>query len=308
MESEKSIDELILKARKFILDRGYRAEYRYTCHWIWKKFRQYAKETQQSVYSTELGMEFYCFWLGYPTIAATASKDEFKFRVMMILDDIIYDRPLKRKYSHKPVHIPSCFQFEYDAYLKHITDKGQKKKSLETKMSRLLVFLRFLEKEGLALSALNFQAIEGFYRHISTVYNRTAQANIKFTIRDFIKFGGEVGFVPNDSEKFIRTIYGNKHERLQSTYTTDELNMILRAIDRNTAYGKRDYALIILLIQLGMRSSDVCNLSLSSINMEDHTITFIQQKTGAAEMLPLTEAAELALADYIINVNPLKNL
>jgi len=36
--------------------------------------------------------------------------------------------------------------------------------------------------------------------------------------------------------------------------------------------------------------------------MEDHTITFIQQKTGAAEKLPLTEAVELALADYIINV------
>jgi len=173
---------------------------------------------------------------------------------------------------------------------------------METKSSRLLVFLRFLEKEGIALHALGFHAIESFYRNISTMYNRTAQANIKYTIRDFLEFGGATGIANIESNNLIGTIYSNKHERLPSTYTADELNRVLHAIDRDAAYGKRDYALIILLVQLGMRSSDICSLSLGSLNLEDHSINFIQQKTGVAEKLPLTEAVELALADYIINV------
>jgi|GEM_PF-1207966 len=302
MNSKQTIDELVLKARKYILDRGYRPEYRYTCHWIWKKFSIYAREVQQVVYSTELVIEFFCEWLGYLSETNIEKKDEYKFRVIKILDDIFHDRPLKRKYTNKPVEIPTCFAIEYSKYVKHLASKGQKPKTIETKASRLLVFLRFLETEGVSLHALSFKTIESFYQNISVIYNRTAQANIKYTVRDFLRFGDTAGLTHSGSDKYIGTIYGNKHERLPSTYTTVELNNVLQAIDRDTAYGKRDYALIILLVQLGMRSSDICSLSLGSINLDDHTINFIQQKTGNAEKLPLTESAELALADYVVNV------
>jgi site-specific recombinase XerD len=59
-----------------------------------------------------------------------------------------------------------------------------------------------------------------------------------------------------------------------------------------------------LMIQLGMRRSDICCLTLKSIHPEDHTIAFVQQKTGAHEMLPMTISIELALADYLKNARP----
>ena len=304
MEIAKGIDELVLRARKFILDCGYSAEHRYTYHWIWKKFRLYATETNQSTYSTELGMEFYCKWLGYTSAADTVKKDEYKLRAMKVLDDIFHERPLRRKYTHKPVHIPAYYLAEYDAYLKHLTNNGQKPRTIATKSSRLLVLLRFLEKEAFMLSNFNFQVMEHFYAHISTNYNKTAQANIKFTIRDFLKFCSTAGFVPANSDRFVGIIYGNKHERLPSTYTKKETQRILLAIDRTSLYGKRDYAMLVLLIQLGMRRSDICCLTLESIRPEDHTIVFVQQKTGTREKLPMTISMELALADYLKNARP----
>jgi site-specific recombinase XerD len=78
----------------------------------------------------------------------------------------------------------------------------------------------------------------------------------------------------------------------------------LQAIERTSLYGKRDYAMLLLLIQLGMRSSDICCLSLESIRPEDHSIVFVQQKTGSHEKLPMTISMELALADYIKNSRP----
>jgi hypothetical protein len=304
VEPTISIDELVLKARKFILDRGYKAEYRYAHHWIWKKFSQYAKKRRQSSYSNELGMEFYCNWLGYPSIAFTEKKNEFKYRAMMVLDDIFHDRPPQRKYSHKLIHIPVCFLTEYNAYLKYLTDHGQKPRTIETKVSRLLVFLRYLEKKPYMLHNFNFQAIEDFYGHISATYNKTTQANIKFTVRDFLKFGSAAGFVPSGAEKLIGAIYGNKHERLPSTYTKEEMRHILLATDRTTILGKRDYAMLVLLIQLGMRSSDICHLTLDSICPDEHSIVFIQQKTNGFQMLPITNSIELALADYLENARP----
>ena len=188
MESVKSINALLLKARKYILDHGYSPEYRYTYHWIWKKFSKYAKEKKLSAYSADLGMEFYCNWLGYNSEAATEKKDDYKLRAIKVLDDIFHDRPLKRKYSHKKIYIPASYLSEYNAYLKYLTENGQKPRTIETKMSRLLVFLRFLDKEGDTLSILDFHAVERFIRHISISYSRTTQANIKFTVRNFLRF------------------------------------------------------------------------------------------------------------------------
>jgi hypothetical protein len=187
MEQTKNIGDLVLQARKFIFDYGYSVEYRYAYHWIWKKFRLYTEKTHQATYSAELGMEFYCKWLGYASVADTVKKDEYKLRAMKVLDDIIHGKPLRRKYTHKLVHIPACYLAEYNGYLEYLRTNGQKTRTIATKSSRLLVFLRYLEKDAFVLSELSFQVVERFYVHISTNYNKTAQANIKFTIRDFFK-------------------------------------------------------------------------------------------------------------------------
>ena len=304
MDPNRNIDELVLEARKLIKDRGYNAEYRYNHHWIWKKFRLYAKERKLLAYSSELGMEFYCNWLGYTSIAATTRKDESKFRAMKVLDDIFHDKPIKKKYTHKLVYIPGCYRSEYNAYLNYLITAEQKPRTIATKMSRLLVLLRYMENEAFTLTNFGFQVIERFYAHISTIYNKTAQANIKFTIRDFLKFGSASGFVPVDSDRFVGTIYGNEHERLPSTYTKEETQRILLAVDRTSLYGKRDYAMLVLLIQLGMRRSDICYLTLESLRPEDHCIVFLQQKTRSYEKLPITISMELALADYLKNARP----
>jgi site-specific recombinase XerD len=304
MDPNRSIDELVLKARKLIKDRGYSAGYRYNYHWIWKKFRLYTKGRELLAYSSELGMEFYFNWLGHTSITATTRKDESKFRAMKVLDDIFHDKPLKKKYTHKLVHIPERYLPEYNAYLNYLIGDEQKPRTIATKISRLLVLLRYLENEAITLSNFSFQVIERFYTHISVNYNKTAQANIKFTIRDFLKFGSASGFVPIDSDRFVGVIYGNKHERLPSTYTKEETQRILLAVDRTSLYGKRDYAILVLLIQLGIRRSDICYLTLESIRPEDHSITFVQQKTGTYEKLPMTISMELALADYLKNARP----
>jgi site-specific recombinase XerD len=189
-------------------------------------------------------------------------------------------------------------------YKNHLIEKGQKPKTCRTKLSRVLVFLRFLEKNESDLLKLDFQTIEMFYQYMSTKYNKTAQANIKYTIRGFLKWGEQTQIVPEGAAKMIGAIYGNKHERLPSTYTQEELQRILLAIDRSSIIGKRDYAMMVLLIQLGMRRSDICQLTLDSIRPEDNTIVFEQQKTGSHEKLPMTKSIRLGLADYLKNSRP----
>ncbi len=58
--------------------------------------------------------------------------------------------------------------------------------------------------------------------------------------------------VPKDNYK--------KQPRLPSTYTKEEICMILESIDRSNIVGKRNYTVLMLAVRLGMRASDISAL------------------------------------------------
>lgn len=65
--------------------------------------------------------------------------------------------------------------------------------------------------------------------------------------------------------------------------------------------GKRDQAMILLALRLGVRRSDIVGLKFNNINWQNDTITFIQQKTKVPITLPLLTDVGNALMDYILD-------
>ncbi|MFY3790313.1 tyrosine-type recombinase/integrase [Ureibacillus sp. MALMAid1270] len=68
-----------------------------------------------------------------------------------------------------------------------------------------------------------------------------------------------------------------------------------------TPLGKRDQAIILLALRLGVRRSDIVGLKFTDINWKNETITFTQQKTKVPVILPLLTDVGNALMDYILN-------
>lgn len=75
-------------------------------------------------------------------------------------------------------------------------------------------------------------------------------------------------------------------------------------MDRNSEFGRRDYIVLLLAIQLGMRAGDIRNLKFENIKWHLDTIEFIQEKTNKRIQLPLIENLKYALIDYIKNSRP----
>jgi site-specific recombinase XerD len=97
--------------------------------------------------------------------------------------------------------------------------------------------------------------------------------------------------VPRDNYK--------QQAKLPSTYTKEEVKKILATADRSTATGKRNYALLLLIVRLGLRASDVRELSFENINWAMNTVSFEQCKTGEKVELPLPVDAGDAIIDYL---------
>jgi integrase/recombinase XerD len=94
-------------------------------------------------------------------------------------------------------------------------------------------------------------------------------------------------------------------EHLPSVWEKDDIVSILSCIDRGNPTGKRDYAIILLALRLGLRGSDIKGLKLSEINWEQDTITIVQQKTKEPIALPLSAEVGFAIVDYLKNARPI---
>jgi len=84
----------------------------------------------------------------------------------------------------------------------------------------------------------------------------------------------------------------------------NELDLVIRSIELETAIGKRDYAILLLAASSGMRASDIAKIKLSDIDWRRGEIHIVQGKTQAPVSLPLQKGVGAALADYILNSRP----
>lgn len=73
------------------------------------------------------------------------------------------------------------------------------------------------------------------------------------------------------------------------------------AIDTSNDIGKRDKAIMMLAMDCGLRSSDICSLKLDEIDWRTSSVCFIQQKTQKAVSVPFSRKTGDAIADYILN-------
>jgi hypothetical protein len=71
-----------------------------------------------------------------------------------------------------------------------------------------------------------------------------------------------------DLAGIIPSIAQWQNDRLPEILTEEELKRILSSCDRTTSNGKRDFAVLLLLIQTGMRATEVTKLKIDDIDWE----------------------------------------
>jgi site-specific recombinase XerD len=108
-------------------------------------------------------------------------------------------------------------------------------------------------------------------------------------------------------KKYSQTDYSGKipkykivnQPNLPSTYSKDEMETLLSSMERNSTLGKRNYAIVLMIVRLGLRASDVSNLKFENLYWETSEIKIEQFKTGQKLVLPLLPDVGNAIIDYL---------
>lgn len=118
-------------------------------------------------------------------------------------------------------------------------------------------------------------------------------------LRGLFTFLYDMGVISTKLANFIPKDNYQSHAKLPSYYTEEEIERLLKSIDRGTLVGKRDYAILMLATYLGLRASDIAYLQFSNLHWNQNTIAFRQYKTGKDIILPLLPVVGNAILDYI---------
>ena len=83
----------------------------------------------------------------------------------------------------------------------------------------------------------------------------------------------------------------------------DLVRRLLASINRHTALGRRDYAILLLLARLGLRGGEVARIELEDIDWSAGSIS-VRRKGGQHSILPLPADVGAAIAAYLRQGRP----
>jgi site-specific recombinase XerD len=156
------------------------------------------------------------------------------------------------------------------------------------------------------LSTIGIFNINDVKRHHLITFVKSLDPNKKALIHDtlmdlhgFFKFLYEKGIISTNISTFIPKNNYQKQAKLPAYYTEEEIEKLLKSVDRGNIVGKRDYAILVLAAYLGLRVSDIARLRFENLHWDQNTINLRQYKTGKNIILPLLPVVGNALLDYI---------
>ena len=302
-KNEVFLNDLIIQAEKCLQELNYSNQTIKTYRLIWQRFSEFAQNECQQHYSREIAERFLDRYYGISDLGNPKTNfDRTKVRAMKILEAINNSDRIPKIYVSKLRIRPNGFEEIYQVYRLFLVSQNQSKNTITSRLSRIDVFFRYLESKNiLHTDRISPKIIVDFMIYLQQNYSSAGKSNVMFTLRNFLTCPSLSTYFPESLGKVITVIRTNKHERLPSFYSREEVKQILDSVDRSSRQGKKDYLIILLAAQLGMRTSDIRCLKLDHIKWESNTIEFPQQKTKKYIKLPINEPLKFALLDYLKN-------
>jgi len=202
----------------------------------------------------------------------------------------------------KRISLPDCFADVFEAYCGFLSNKGLSEGTIYSKCCLARKFLNYL-------ASVNIRDIKGIsrinvYDYVSAIESHQTQSGTRFFLREFLRLLTDDFEASSDLANIYPVILENKRDTLPSVYTADELRKALGSLNADSRTPKRDRAVFMLAIELGLRAGDIFGLKLSYIDWRLWKLSFSQQKTKRDIVLPLPDECMFALLDYLKNERP----
>lgn len=262
---------------------------------------EYAEANGYNEYSPEVGMAFYESekahgYKGYSTLgyrrAAIRHLNEFLY------GNSFWQRKPRNVFRYQtskvPLQCPKQFSEVLERFLQTIHKEGLKDITVNQYRVACTKMLLDFEEQGVA----GWEDIDA--KNLTSAYMRsTNKYHFVSYSRRLFQYLLDAGVVTTNYTGILPSM--SKHKAIPSVYSESEINQLLESVETFTPQGKRDYAILLIAVRLGLRQSDIRLLRFENVDFENASVSLIQFKTLVPLELSLPDEVAKALHDYIDN-------
>ena len=122
-------------------------------------------------------------------------------------------------------------------------------------------------------------------------------------LRSFLRYARYRGEVTLDLAAAVPVVANWSMPSIPRAIEADQVRQLLASIDRRTAMGRRDSAIVLLLARLGLRAGEVAFLELDDIDWDAGEVS-VRGKGDRRTALPLPAEVGAAIAAYLRHGRP----
>jgi site-specific recombinase XerD len=205
--------------------------------------------------------------------------------------------------SHKPDNpFGDCAPRFFD-YL--VEEKGLREASIDQYRHHLRQFCSYLLTIDLKnLAHLSPAVLSAF---VATYAQRVGWASLRNAcgvLRVFLRYLQREGTLKKDLSCVVEHPQTFRLSGIPRSIGWDDVRRVLETVDRRTPIGRRDYAILLLLVTYGLRAHEVAALTLDDIDWRNDRLRIPLRKAGHSTAFPLSAIVGAAILDYLKNGRP----
>lgn len=300
-----SFKELTATASKHLKDLGKSKQTISIYRWIWEKVKIFMEDNHIKDCTSEAVAAYLIFAYGDKPISKLSRHQKHCVRCALCLAQFAETGKMVEVIRRRE---PITFTGELGEQIKKYIEY---KKSFRLHKSTLRAYCWYLYQFNIYLQRCDIYSP----KHLSPLHIMQYAAQLLpdeagarhlalSIIKKFLRYLYDKEITAKDLSLLVPKDNYVKQPKLPSTYTREEITIILNSIDRSTPTGKRDYAIILFAVRLGMRASDISKIVFSDILWSQNKIVFKQYKTQETVELYLPADVGEPLIDYIKYARP----
>ncbi len=275
------------------------------------KVLSFAEKTGETFFNEELGARFLREVHGFPsTIPLFLYLVQHYYAVCVVYGYYaLGDYQLYRAFTRKgvirnPVDWSLGDRNIVDAYVDSVQTADNSEATKKLRIHHIKLFYDFLGFRKIpSVSDVTAKTISDYALSLqggSVVYAKHRLATLRFYFRYLYKHG----YCTQDLSYSVPSVIAPKNMNVPALWSKDEIELLLKSVDRGSPVGKRNYAILLLVTQLGIRIADIANLQLDHLKWERKEIAFSQHKTSSNVVFPMLDETGWALIDYVRYARP----
>jgi site-specific recombinase XerD len=153
------------------------------------------------------------------------------------------------------------------------------------------------------LSRLRASDVVRFVQRQAPRLHRKTAKLMTTALRSFLQYTRYIGEVTLDLAAAVPIVANWSMTSIPRAISADHVRQLLASIDRRTAVGRRDHAILLMLARLGLRAGEVVSLELGDIDWNLGQVN-VRGKSGQRNRLPLPTEVGKAIAAYLRRGRP----